>query len=609
MTMLAGDLTDEQRTIVDLPLDAKTLVSAAAGTGKTHVLAGRLMTLVQRDGLSPVDEVLVLSFSRAAVAELRSRVASLGGDAQYAGSATFDSFATRLLAEGDPAGGWQQLDYERRIGAATDLLTDGPALDELKLVRHILIDEFQDLVGTRAELVMALLRRAESGFTIFGDSAQAIYGHQLRHGGKFAPTNVELNSWLRETFSQSLIKCQLTQVHRALTRQTRRVSVIGARLREPDTDDLAVAHDIRTLLLELPNVSLQTAKRMLRRPVSTQSALLCRDNGQALRISQTMFDLGVQHRYQRKGEDKAAPAWLGAAVSGIDEHRTSRRTIMDRLEAMAEGASSQADQLFMLLRSLDPARGDQIDLRRIADRVRYGDLPEELNQVVDSPVVVSTIHRAKGLEFDRVLLCEPTVREIDDQGEENRILYVGLSRARREIFHLERPDTTGLSVNPATGRWVRHGFGPNRWKTLEFEVMGRDTDSLNPVGAWLLETDVRWTQEYLRHAITPGDPVAVELLHESSDGDPVAQYVVRHQGTPVGLTSDEFARTLRRALGGRGQVRWPLFIDGLHVEFVDTVVGHESVGRAHGLGGNGLWMRVRVFGLGALRFHAGQEGN
>ena len=65
--------------------------------------------------------------------------------------------------------------------------------------------------------------------------------------------------------------------------------------------------------------------------------------------------------------------------------------------------------------------------------------------------VVSTIHRAKGLEFDRVLLTDPGDRDASDPGEENRILYVALSRARREIFHLDRPDTTGLSRDPSDG--------------------------------------------------------------------------------------------------------------------------------------------------------------
>ena len=85
-------------------MNAHALVSAAAGTGKTHTLAGRLTRLIEREGLSAGDDVLVLSFSRAAVAELRRRIGGLAGDARYVGVATFDSFATRILAAAEPAG-------------------------------------------------------------------------------------------------------------------------------------------------------------------------------------------------------------------------------------------------------------------------------------------------------------------------------------------------------------------------------------------------------------------------------------------------------------------------------------------------------------------------
>ena len=70
----AANFTTEQATVVSLPVEAHALVSAAAGTGKTHALAGRLTHLVESEGLSAGDELLVLSFSRAAVAELRRRI-------------------------------------------------------------------------------------------------------------------------------------------------------------------------------------------------------------------------------------------------------------------------------------------------------------------------------------------------------------------------------------------------------------------------------------------------------------------------------------------------------------------------------------------------------
>ena len=39
--------------------------------------------------------------------------------------------------------------------------------------------------------------------------------------------------------------------------------------------------------------------------------LLTRTNGEALVLSRALFDAGVPHRYQRRGQEKAAPAWLG----------------------------------------------------------------------------------------------------------------------------------------------------------------------------------------------------------------------------------------------------------------------------------------------------------
>ena len=113
----AGDFTAEQLEIINLPVDAHALVSAAAGTGKTHALAGRLTRLIEGEGLGAGDDVLVLSFSRAAVAELRRRIGGLAGDARYVGVATFDSFATRILAAAEPDGPWRSPGL-RRAGSA-----------------------------------------------------------------------------------------------------------------------------------------------------------------------------------------------------------------------------------------------------------------------------------------------------------------------------------------------------------------------------------------------------------------------------------------------------------------------------------------------------------
>jgi hypothetical protein len=597
--------TPEQEEIIGLPREARAIVDAAAGTGKTHVLAGRLTHLINRDGLSAGDEVLVLSFSRAAVSELRARVAGLGGDARFVGTATFDAFATQLLATELPDDSWMTDGYDQRIRSAVYLLKQPVTPQLLTMVQHVLVDEVQDLVGLRASMVMALLSRLDAGFTLFGDPAQAIYGHQLRAEGD-GPSNQDLYCWLTESFGDRLSRRTLTRDFRGKTDQAPAITDIGVRLRGENPDQPEIASALRTVLLRLPTTTIAAARRILSDADRGTSAVLCRTNAEALRMSAELFELGVMHRYQRPGEDRAAAGWLSRALSGIPDVRTTRSSLVPSLERIAEAGGPPADELFSLIRRLDPARGDGVDLQRIANRLREGSFPEELNDVTTSPVVVSTIHRAKGLEFDRVFLCAPRENDDADVGEENRLLYVALCRARYEVFHIARPNTASLGRDRRTSRWVRHGWGANRWKVYEVEVLERDSDSSHPAGTWQFEDDARALQEYLAECVTPGDPVEL-LLADPSPGESAPSYfVIRHGGRPVGATSDEFGSLLQRLLGpGKSP---PVLISGLHVELVDSVAGNAMLGRQHGLGAHGIWGRLRVFGLGTLCFGRADQG-
>src|SRR5436309_949402 len=72
---VAEALTQDQLTATQALVDSKLLVLAGAGTGKTHVLVERIRHLVDSGDLAPGRELLVLSFTRAVVAELKRRLA------------------------------------------------------------------------------------------------------------------------------------------------------------------------------------------------------------------------------------------------------------------------------------------------------------------------------------------------------------------------------------------------------------------------------------------------------------------------------------------------------------------------------------------------------
>lgn len=168
-------------------------------------------------------EILVLSFSRAAVRELQDRIARHGDRARRVRVQTFDSWAYRLLVQAYPDEEWSARGFDDRIRAATGAVEKGAVeASELGAPSHVVIDEAQDLVGDRRELVEALLDRFQRscGFTVVGDSAQGIYGFQIEDRTERAGETDRFFTWLRESYDD-LVELSLTENFRAKSPEAR----------------------------------------------------------------------------------------------------------------------------------------------------------------------------------------------------------------------------------------------------------------------------------------------------------------------------------------------------------------------------------------------------
>ena len=177
------DPDDSQMDVIMRGSGERVLVTAGPGSGKTFTLVKRVARLVA-SGIRP-SEMLVMSFTRAAVTEVAGRIR---GDCEGVSEEdtarmvrTFDSWATALLRDdgGYGADVLDDMDYTDRIEAATALVGSRPEV--IAGVRHLVVDEVQDLVGVRADLVLALIRSlpATCGVTLLGDPCQALYDYQV----------------------------------------------------------------------------------------------------------------------------------------------------------------------------------------------------------------------------------------------------------------------------------------------------------------------------------------------------------------------------------------------------------------------------------------------
>lgn len=455
------ELTDEQVEVAEQAADDRVLVTAGPGTGKTFSLIRRLEFLVEDDGLE-ADEVVVLSFSRAAVREIRSRLAAHGSAAQHVTVRTFDSFATQLLAETDPDGRWQQRSYNGRIEDWIRLLRqDGDAKRIVAEIRHLVVDEVQDLVGVRADLVKVLLESISGGFTLLGDPAQGIYGFQLEDSEERVRGSAALYHWVRRTFTNELTERTLTTNFRARDTSVQPSPEHGKALQDVEADYAAIQYQLRTRLMQCnPLGTLQDAVPLLSE-MSGSSAVLCRTNGQALLISRELHRLGVPHRLQRSAHDRVLPPWLGELFLS---RRNESRASQDDLRAVLSRYDFAIDEAWTLLKRMDRSRkSPSLNLADVRDRLIAGSVPDELTRPSACNLVVSTIHRAKGLEFDHVVVVDPGEPGDDpvDQAEGARTLYVAMTRPRDVLMHIAPVDRFGWKYlrKFRDDRWAECGFG------------------------------------------------------------------------------------------------------------------------------------------------------
>ncbi|WP_026403110.1 ATP-dependent helicase [Actinomadura rifamycini] len=591
-------LTEQQRRLVEEPAEARLLVTAPAGSGKTLSLIHRLAHLIEYEELEP-SEILVLSFSRAAVGEIRKRLAAFGSAAAHVGVQTFDSFATGLLSEVAPEGPWQRQGFEPRIHEATRLIREDSDVEEvIGDLRHLVVDEVQDLVGDRAELVLALLDTDVEGFTLLGDPAQGIYGFQLEDPRQRLEGAARLYAEVRERFEGDLQEVSLTGNFRAREPEAEAALAFGDGLGLVNAPFGEIQRNLRSVLMAGDSLgTLEQAAPVMARMAGT-TAVLCRSNDQVLLVSRRLYDLGVRHRVQRSARTDVIPAWVGSLYREIDSKQPKKSEVLEIFRNFEVDPESSWE----LLRRMGPRRRDEtLDLSAIRNRLYRGDVPGELTEQGFEGIVVSTVHKAKGLEFDQVVVLDPGDAPEDDmieQAERARLLYVAMTRPRDLLIHVKPVTgaTTGRLRKQRDGRWAELGFKAGR--NLGIEIRAEDVDPENPPGTLGFQDDPKSIQNYLATGVRAGDPVTlVRLPVESSGG--FAGYAVDHEGRRIGVTTESFERMLRAHLPGRDR-RVPFAIKNLRVDTVETVVGREAAGRNAGLGWSGVWLRPRIMGLGVF---------
>lgn len=553
----------EQSDIIEKDPEARTVVNAGPGTGKTWTLIEKIKYMLSEEAVEP-ENILVLCFSRAAVEVVRNRLAKAADNEELTLNwhavevRTFDSFATYLLAwvqENKPelltrGFALEFADYERRIEESVKVIQK--FTDVLAGYQHIIIDEVQDLVGIRAEMVLALLNTLPEtcGFTILGDACQALYDYLAVDDKKIMDSEGFYKSIFTKYNSADFYS--LTKNHRqedelvSLTIPYREAILHGndeARRAEAERlDDIIPVADV-----DLRNITAENVRRWRK---NGTLGILTRTNGQALQISSWLRTAEVEHVLQKPAGSNELASWIARILTNTETD------VIDKIEFSELFGKFYPEKENCIDEYWDALISTQMDvdnrhyeienlLQGLLNNARNPLLFEEPIKL-NTNITVSNIHRAKGREFDTVLVLDDVLgalaEEDCDDILEHKVCYVALTRPKKKIekVHL-KPQYIYVSKDESR-RCFRGAGRPNKKYLSHFEV-GNVTD-INQRTVAVSDT----IQQYIQKM---REGTRLKLFKCSSETRPYVVYRIvpeDDEHTVLGYTTESFATCMKKAI-------------------------------------------------------------
>ena len=521
-----------QQAVVGAEEDKNMLVLAGPGSGKTRVIVHRCAWLLRVQRVRPRG-IIILCFNRLAALEIRRRLWRLvEQDAARVTVQTFHGLALRLLgrtmAELEHDDGTGTLKFDQLIPAANRLLRgeDVPVgMDEEEFrtrlvgsLSHILVDEYQDIGPEAYEMVALLAGKArtenEDKLTILavGDDDQSIYG--------YAGANVDFIRRYEQDYPNRArgSKTGYMQRHYLVEnyRSTRQIIAASNRMIFRNTDRMKVDHPILIdqareqqadggPLEEMDQISqgrvqvfpvrdprhqaevcvteLTRLKALLPDARWSDFCIFARNNRGLDAVRYLLEKAGIpvlvlgQERMPQLSRVRVIHRWLEFLLAHTEESWTGKE-LKEQLKNFVQEQGEQSEFTKILATLANVFYGETGGLSQRTDNIHAffrescaeRDLPVEVEAVR-----LSTVHKAKGLEFKFVFILDggwkPDNPNRRKREEERRVFYVAMTRAKQLLSMFQFDEQT---------RGQPHRFIEDCGGRFTFALLWRSPDAPHP---------------------------------------------------------------------------------------------------------------------------------
>lgn len=432
---LFGSLSDRQREIINDQQSKYIVVAAGPGSGKTRVLVHKLASLLLLEDVKH-EQLLMLTFSRAAATEFKKRLIDLvGGAAHFVDIKTFHSYSFDLIGK---QGNLEEV--EDVVHHAAEMIERGE-VEASKIAKSVLvIDEAQDMGADDFRLVQALMHHNEEMRVIaVGDDDQNIYAFRGSDS----------------RYMQSLVQNEGAKLYEMPENYRSQNAIVDCANRFVQRIPNRMKHNpILAVSNEQGHVEAPSNFQIspLHFQVDGTTAVLTRTNEETLQIAYELEQLGIHTTVaQSMGGFRFCNL---AEVRYFLKHLASAGDISIAREKWQE-AKNRTIEAYATSKCLGVMRHFFADFEATHKVYYRSDLQEFIleSNIEDfitadgQSIFVSTIHKSKGREFDTVYLMSPVPD--GSKVEEMRSYYVGLTRAKRNLYLLQNPLSQSSSVSVA----------------------------------------------------------------------------------------------------------------------------------------------------------------
>ncbi len=426
---LFGELSPTQLKIIHDSQSPHIVVVAGPGSGKTRVLVHKLASLLLMEDVKH-EQLLMLTFSRAAAHEFKTRLMQLVGNAAaYVEIKTFHSYCFDLLGK---VGSLEQSDeiLQRTVAKIQSGEVEANRITKAVLV----IDEAQDMNEAQFALIQALIAANEELRVIaVGDDDQTIYSF-INASPKYMQALID---------DYGAVKYELVDNYRSkrnlVALSNRFAHGISHRLKDKPIQavqsvdgqiDYIRYHGVNPMGCLLQHLQQQLG--------AGSSCVLTQTNEEAIQIAGLLKQQGIAAKLIQSNEGFNLHQLLEVRIFLHFLNLNPQVSIISpdawyrAVEQLRErfGHSRNVEWVLNLITAFEqvnPHHKYQSDLDTF---IRESKL-EDFYGVQRDVVAVSTIHKAKGREFDHVFLYLNGFQALDD--DKKRTLYVALTRAKNRL--------------------------------------------------------------------------------------------------------------------------------------------------------------------------------